>query len=70
MLVGYLATVTLSALLAGWLLRRNRHHHWPVVICLALLALLFGVAFDKSLPDDSFITYRYALNLLQGHGFV
>jgi len=61
--------LALSAALAGWVLRRSRRD-WPAVGALAGICFGFALAYDQFLPDDSYITYRYALNLLQGHGLV
>ncbi len=42
----------------------------PVAVSLCVLALRVPVAGRCPLPDDAFITYRYAANLAAGKGFV
>ena len=60
-------TVT-AGVAAAWL--RRSPQDWPVVGALALLCFGFGLAYNGFLPDDSYITYRYAQNLLHGQGLV
>src|SRR5438105_15822381 len=45
----------------------------PVLLVVVLVAAFFAVAlplFDRCLDDDSFISFRYARNLLRGDGLV
>src|SRR4051794_13784330 len=69
MIIALVVAAVAPALICAYLLRRERRH-WPVIALFALLALGFGLAFNGFLPDDSYITYRYAQNLLAGNGFV
>ena len=42
-----------------------------LLLCIAVAALLLaGLYFYHYLPDDTFITLRYAKNILEGRGFV
>ena len=53
---------------ANW---SKSHRSWLVLILLVLIALAIGSIFRYPLvTDDPFITYRYALNLLNGRGLV
>src|SRR5438552_180061 len=67
-----LALLVVLAVSAGgavvW--RRRAPQDWPVIGALAVACFGFALAYDAFLPDDSYITYRYALNLLHGHGLV
>src|SRR5215211_293852 len=65
-IVGMIVALGLTA---GVLLR-GRRADWPVIALLGGAAFVFALAFDGFLPDDSYITYRYAHNLLTGRGFV
>jgi hypothetical protein len=68
-LLAMLVALALSAAVAGYLLRR-RPRDWAPIAAIALLCFGFALAYDQFLPDDSYITYRYALNLLHGQGLV
>jgi hypothetical protein len=41
-----------------------------VIVLLAAIALACAVIYRDFAQDDAFITYRYARNLVEGHGFV
>ena len=41
-----------------------------IVSLLAIITLYFGWLFRNMAQDDAFITYRYARNIINGHGFV
>ncbi|HMA32833.1 MAG TPA: hypothetical protein VKY74_00025 [Chloroflexia bacterium] len=64
-----LIVLAACAIGAAYLLRHTRQD-WPVIGALATLCFGFALAYDSFLPDDSYITYRYAHNLLQGQGLV
>ncbi|HUS17903.1 MAG TPA: hypothetical protein VM536_23145 [Chloroflexia bacterium] len=58
-----------SAALAAYILRHSRRD-WPAIATLAVVCLGFTLAYAQFFPDDSYITYRYAHNLLAGLGLV
>jgi arabinofuranosyltransferase len=64
-----IVVLVLSAGAAAYLLRREPRT-WPVIAALATLSFGFALAYNQFLPDDSYITYRYAWNLLHGNGLV
>lgn len=64
-----LVVLALCTALAAYLARRTLRE-WPVIGLIAAVCFGFGLAYDRFLPDDSYITYRYAHNLLAGHGLV
>jgi arabinofuranosyltransferase len=49
-------------------------NRWPshrlALAALLLIATLFALRFRDHTSDDAYITFRYALNLVQGHGLV
>ncbi|MDQ6739848.1 MAG: hypothetical protein M3021_05655, partial [Actinomycetota bacterium] len=67
----FAAAILLSACaaLATYLGRRSPRA-WAAPAAIALLCFGFALAYDSFLPDDSYITYRYAQNLPAGHGLV
>ncbi len=58
-----------TAVIAAYWLRRTPQD-WPVIAALAVCCFGFALTYNGFLPDDSYITYRYAHNLLQGQGLV
>src|SRR5215831_1190743 len=68
-ILALILALTATAGIAAYLLRRTPQD-WPVIGALALCCFGFALAYNGFLPDDSYITYRYAQNLLQGHGLV
>jgi hypothetical protein len=51
-------------------LKKLIHHDWLVVLLLTTGVLSCSWIYREFAQDDAFITYRYARNLVNGHGFV
>lgn len=47
-----------------------RQYDWIIILLLGLIALYVGWVCRSFVQDDAFITYRYAKNIANGHGFV
>lgn len=45
-------------------------YDWIIILLLGLIALYVGWVCRSFVQDDAFITYRYARNIANGHGFV
>jgi len=51
--------------------QENRHlYDWIVILLLGVTTLSCGWIYRNFAQDDAFITYRYASNIVNGHGFV